>query len=89
MPTCREVALHADDWLSQDLGAWQALQLRLHIVMCKGCGRFIEQMRETRALTEAAARIDDDAQAEAAQINAILSRLHDDTDQTGAETSEG
>ncbi|MDP4033573.1 MAG: hypothetical protein Q8P60_12095 [Pseudorhodobacter sp.] len=83
MPTCREVALHADDWLSQDLGTWQALQLRLHIAMCKGCGRFIDQMRVTRSLTEVAAEVGEDSQAEAEHISAILSRLHDDTNQTG------
>lgn len=77
MLTCREVAERADDWLDQDLGPWQALQLRLHLAMCKGCSRFIDQMRATHALTEAAADIDDGAPADDSRISAIFSRLHD------------
>ncbi|MDP4032498.1 MAG: zf-HC2 domain-containing protein [Pseudorhodobacter sp.] len=83
MLTCREVAERADDWLGQDLGPWQALQMRLHLAMCKGCSRFIEQMRVTRALTEAAAGIDDGAPADDSRINAILSRLHADKQTKG------
>ncbi len=85
MLTCREVAERAEDWLDQDMGTWQALQMRLHLAMCKGCNRFISQMRLTQGLTDAAANIDNDSLSEGAdqQVDAILSRVQNEKQSEG------
>ena len=51
MLSCKDVADRASALIDGDLSAWNALQIRLHLAMCKGCGRFIEQMRLTDQLT--------------------------------------
>ena len=83
MLTCREVAERAEDWLNQDLSTWQSLQMRLHLAMCKGCDRFIGQMRVTRDLTRAAALAGGSHDADDARISAILSELCDGKKTTG------
>jgi predicted anti-sigma-YlaC factor YlaD len=55
MLSCRELAERADSWLDGELGPMQGLAIRLHLRMCKGCERFMDQMRRTRDLTRAAA----------------------------------
>ena len=79
MLTCREVAERAEDWLDRDLGKWQTLRMRLHFAMCKGCDRFINQMRLTRDLTQTAADEDitDLLQGDDQQIDAIFSKLQE------------
>lgn len=79
MLTCREVAERAEDWLDRDLDKWQTLQMRLHLAMCKGCNRFINQMCLTRDLTQTAGDEDitDLRQGDDQQIDAIFSRLHE------------
>jgi len=79
MITCKDVSERASDLIDGKLNPWQTLQMRLHLAMCRGCERFVGQMRTTRDLTEstpvsdsAAPEGDDDA-----EIDTILSRLHD------------
>jgi anti-sigma factor RsiW len=45
MLSCKEVADRASALIDGELSAWDALQMRLHLAMCKGCGAFIEQIR--------------------------------------------
>jgi anti-sigma factor RsiW len=54
MMSCKQVADRADAIIDGDLGGWEALQLRVHLAMCKGCSRFVAQLRATVALTGAA-----------------------------------
>lgn len=77
MLSCKEVATRASALIDGELSTWQTLQMRLHLAMCKGCERFIGQMRVTRDLTESLPA--DDAQGEANddRISAILSQLHE------------
>ncbi len=85
MLTCREVAERAEHWLDQDLGTWQTLQMRLHLAMCKGCDRFVSQMRQTRDLTQAAANAErsDLHDGDKNRINDIFSKLHDEKQSKG------
>lgn len=77
MLSCQEVTERASDLIDGNLSTWDALQMRLHLAMCKGCDAFIGQLRMTRDVTlsvaEAEARHDPDD----AQIDAILSQLHE------------
>lgn len=58
MLSCRQVADRASALIDADLSAWEALRMRLHLAMCKGCNRFIAQMRTTDQLTAQVAEID-------------------------------
>ena len=77
MLSCREVAERASALIDGELSAWDALRMRLHLAMCKGCDRFIGQMRATRDLTEAAAQSDAMHGADDGRIGAILTQLYD------------
>ena len=65
MLTCKEVVDRASALIDGDLSAWDALQIRLHLAMCKGCSLFIQQMRATDQLTVQVAEIGEPLQHEA------------------------
>lgn len=77
MLSCKDVADRASALIDGELSAWDAFQIRLHLVMCKGCGRFIEQMRATGRLTTQVAEQGDPLQhqAEDSRLAEILSML--------------
>ncbi len=77
MLSCKEVASRASALIDGELGTWQALQMRLHLAMCKGCERFIGQMRTTRDLTESLTAGDAHDEADGVRVSAILSQLHE------------
>lgn len=83
MLSCKEVAERASALIDGELGVFDALQMRLHLAMCKGCGAFIGQMRTTRALTQMEPEANDAQDTDDAHISAILSKLHTNK-QTGA-----
>ena len=76
MLSCMEVASHASALTDGELSPWETLQMRLHLAMCKGCGRFIGQMRMTRDLIRAAPAPEALDAADEGRISAILSQLH-------------
>lgn len=77
MLSCKDVADRASALIDGELSAWDALQIRLHLAMCKGCGRFIEQMRVTDQLTAQVADTGEPHQHEAedGRFAEILSML--------------
>jgi len=85
MLSCKDVTERADAWLDGDLSPLQAMQVRLHLAMCKGCSRFMGQMRTTRLLTERTTSSDAAQplqEADDARISDILSQLQE-KDQNG------
>lgn len=77
MLSCKDVAERASALIDGELSTWDALQIRLHLAMCKGCSRFIEQMRLTDQLTAEVADMGERHQHEAAdgRFSDILSTL--------------
>lgn len=77
MLSCKDVADRASALIDGELSTWAALQIRLHLAMCKGCGRFIEQMRLTDQLTAEVAYTGEPYQLEAddGRFAEILSTL--------------
>lgn len=59
MLTCKEVADRASALIDGELSTWDAFQMRLHLAMCRGCSRFITQMRVTDQLTAQVAELGD------------------------------
>lgn len=79
MLTCRELAEQADALIDEEPGPWQTMRLRLHLAACKGCARFVEQLRTTRALSEAAGENPaGPGPSDSARIDAILAAFRDD-----------
>ncbi len=83
MLSCRQVASRASTLIDGELSTWETFQMRLHLAMCKGCGRFIGQMRITRDLTLATPSPDATDEADDGRISAILSQLHNGKQQGG------
>ncbi len=77
MLSCKEVANRASALIDGELSTWDMLQTRLHLAMCKGCGRFIEQLRVTDQLTAQVVEFDEPLQHEAedSRFSEILSML--------------
>ena len=63
MLSCRELSEQADAFLDKEMPLGKRLQVRLHLMMCSGCNRFVNQMRVTRGLVTA------EAKGEAAQTS--------------------
>ena len=83
MLTCKEVAFRASALIDGELSIWEALQIRLHLAMCKGCERFVGQVRITRDLTRIAAAQEKLDEADDGRISAILSTLREGKQQGG------
>lgn len=77
MLSCKDVTERASDLIDGNLSAWDALQMRLHLAMCKGCDAFVGQLRLTRDLTRSVAQAEALHEPDDARIDAILSQLHD------------
>lgn len=83
MLSCKEVATRASALIDGELSTWEALQIRLHLAMCKGCDRFVGQMRTTRDLTQITPAPEPLDEADDGHISEILSRLHEGKQQDG------
>lgn len=79
MLSCKEVADRASALIDGELSGWEALRMRLHLAMCKGCSRFIDQIRVTDQLTARVARIEETRPQEAGdrRLADILAMLRD------------
>ncbi len=53
MLTCRQVAENADRYLGADLPWRTRLQMRLHLMMCRHCRRYVDQIARTIAMLRA------------------------------------
>ncbi|WP_281281335.1 zf-HC2 domain-containing protein [Peteryoungia ipomoeae] len=69
---CDEVARSASRLLDGELGFWTRLKIRVHLVMCRGCRTFVEQMRVTRDISAHAGRTQDEEPG--GEILAILAK---------------
>ncbi len=47
MWNCKQVVEHSSDYLDRRLGLWARLQLRLHLIVCHHCRRYLRQLRAT------------------------------------------
>lgn len=77
MLSCKDVTERASDLIDGNLSTWDALQMRLHLVMCKGCDAFVGQLRMTRDVTRSVGEAEARDGADDARIDVILSRLHE------------
>ena len=50
MPTCRDVSEIATDYMEHTLSPPRWLSVRLHLLACEMCRRYLRQLRSTRAL---------------------------------------
>lgn len=57
MITCRELSRLLTDYFDGEMGPWQRLNIRVHLLLCKDCRIHLVKMRQ---LIEALARIPDD-----------------------------
>ena len=50
IPTCREMAELVTDYLEGDLPLHRRIGARVHLLVCKACTHYFDQMRRTVAL---------------------------------------
>ena len=75
MMSCRQVCDSASEIADGDLGTWQRLQVRVHLLICKYCRRYIRQFSIMVGAIQ-----DRDQPEEApsdADIDAIMARLNE------------
>jgi hypothetical protein len=49
MISCKEATERATDYLEHGLSFWQAAAFRVHLIECRNCRRFLDQLRKTIA----------------------------------------
>lgn len=75
MMSCQKVCDSASDIVDGELTAWQRSQVRVHLMMCKYCRRYINQFR---AMTGAIQRTSEPAEVPSdADIDALMARLNE------------
>lgn len=52
MLSCRDVTENASDYLERELGWWPWLQFRMHLMACRFCWRYVEQLKATIRLVQ-------------------------------------
>lgn len=76
MLSCRELSDQADGFLDKEMSFAKRMQVRLHLMMCNGCNRFVNQMRVTRSLISTEARVEAaHNSADDANIDSILAEF--------------
>ena len=45
MLNCERIVADADRLLADELGAWERLRVRAHLLMCHHCRRYVRQLR--------------------------------------------
>ncbi|MFP3976640.1 zf-HC2 domain-containing protein [Marinobacter sp. KMM 10035] len=62
MLMCRDLARIASDYIEDELGTRQNLSVKVHLMMCKGCRTFIDNLRTSTELMKhhSSGRVDED-----------------------------
>jgi hypothetical protein len=73
MLSCRDVGQKASDYLDGRLSWWTRIKVRLHILMCRHCRRYLVQLRLViRALRLAGKREQAARESEEATVRLLL-----------------
>lgn len=72
MYSCRDIHDHASALVDRELSTREAMAVRLHLLMCAACRRFIRQFR---LLTRVLRREAQAAEVPAATIDRIVARI--------------
>ncbi len=75
MLTCKELSERATDYLENALTARQRAGIQVHLLMCKHCRSYIDQLAKTVQLLKAAG----EAAGSATPDPALLARFRTDT----------
>ena len=55
MLTCRQLAMNASRYLDSDLPWRDRIGIRVHLMMCRHCGRYVDQLARTVSMLRATA----------------------------------
>lgn len=47
MPSCQDITEHASEYLDRDLPRWKRMGIRMHLLMCIHCRRYVSQLKLT------------------------------------------
>lgn len=72
MITCKGVSDKASDYLEGPVPFMQRFQLRLHLMMCKHCRRYVRQLKLTSGVAQMISRPPEPTDEE---INSLVQRL--------------
>ncbi|PPB80978.1 putative zinc finger protein [Albidovulum inexpectatum] len=72
MLSCKDVAARASALIDRELSMREALQMRLHLIMCRGCRHFVRQVRLTDRLVARVANADQPPDPGPEKLLAIL-----------------
>ncbi|MGF7161836.1 putative anti-sigma-YlaC factor YlaD [Rhodoligotrophos appendicifer] len=73
MLTCREVTEEASAFLDREQGLFAAAKFRLHLMLCRHCRRYVDQLAETIALLRTSRETSMDPVAE----DALITMFHE------------
>jgi anti-sigma factor ChrR (cupin superfamily) len=69
MLSCKALVARASEFLDGELGIGQRMSVRMHLVMCRHCRRFIKQMRLSQAVLRKL------PQGQNAELDALAAKL--------------
>jgi anti-sigma factor RsiW len=69
--SCQEIVELVTDYLEDELDVDTSTALQVHLVLCPGCARYLEQIRETVATLGAVSSENLSTQAQAGLLNAF------------------
>ncbi|WP_397378139.1 zf-HC2 domain-containing protein [Pseudomonas sp.] len=69
MLSCKALVARSSEFLDGELGIGQRMSVRMHLVMCRHCRRFIKQMRLSQAVLRKL------PQGQNAELDALAAKL--------------
>lgn len=77
MLTCKDMTEEAHALVDGELGFWRRINVRFHLLMCKYCRRYVNQLMLTLRTLNESELLEQQAQPSDAEIDAIVARLKD------------
>jgi len=76
MLNCKDMTTEAQSFVDGELGLWQRLQVRFHLLICKYCRRYLRQLRLTIGTLQQSNLLEDDSlNPTESEIDDLVARL--------------
>ncbi|WP_223670598.1 zf-HC2 domain-containing protein [Kangiella shandongensis] len=47
MLSCKQIVEHGSDYIEKDMGFWRKVEMKLHLMICVHCRRYVRQLKRT------------------------------------------
>jgi hypothetical protein len=75
MLSCQEFVETASDYIEQDMSWWRRLQLKMHLLACRHCQQYLQQIKDTIRLVRKSGGVPPPVEVEEALLGRFRRRV--------------